>query len=353
VISRPWALVPLFAPFVYVTALVLPSFPPAATGVFLALLLSVAVAGLAAVPSPRLRPAALGSFLFLAVVVAVSLAVPGGFGGFGFELASGLALGIPLMAMALVWQKERPVEERMVLYGAALTWGIILLATRASLDGAGTAYTGRSFATAFYQVNSDQVTGLVGLMNGSGYTSLPIHSLFDPVFAVLAGASVLGLLLDLVRPQSGRGDPLPIVSVGYRERPTERELQRTHGFSAAQREVFRERSTSQPSPTTWPPGLLPVVWGAGVASVFLLVAVVSTTGALVVVAGAALVVAVLLILLADLPEAMAWLPLTVLRAQRPPPPTREFEEWLDRQPTDAPDDGSEPTTEAGPSGASR
>lgn len=316
---RPWTLLLLLAPFLYVAALLLPAFPGDEVAVLAAFAVCGFAAALSASPYAPLRAARTAVLIVLVVVVVATAADPRLSTGVGDELLSGLFLGVPIIAAVVAWRSEESLGVRLTAFGFALTWGVVLLATREHLVNGGSAINGPAFTSTFYQVNASQVTGLIGLLNGSGFTVLPIHDLFDGVYASLIGLSVLGILLDLVRPQTGLERALPIAVRPSREKAVSRDLRRPYGFSAAQRAVFRERSPSEPSPTTWPPGLLAVAYGAGAASVFLLIATVASGWALLVGSAVALAVAVLLILASDRPRAVEWLPLP--RRPRPRPPT--------------------------------
>jgi hypothetical protein len=322
-IVRPWALVPLLAPFAYVSALLLAGFPEGAVGVWVVFAACAAVAGLAVHPRPIVQSLRLAAFGILVAVVLVAAAGAAAFGSAASDLAVGLLLGLLPVAAMLVARTDAATRDRVIVYGATLAWGLILLTARASLGGS---YTGPELLRAIDQVNNVQVTGLVGLLDGAGFTSLPIHALFDPWFAALAGVSMFGLVLDLVRPRSGAGDPLPVASRTARDGESERELHASIGFSPAQRAVFRARSVPEPSPATWPPGLAAVAWGAGAVAVFLALSAATSDFALLVLLAAALAVAVGLVVLADVPEAAAWLPFGPARIQ--PPPAEELEEWL-------------------------
>lgn len=303
-IERPVAVAFLAVPFVYVAAAVLSSLTTGAVGVGTMLVATLVVAGLFA-SGVRLR--AVGVWLAIALVGATVLALadPNDFGTTGGELAAGLFLGVPLIGVAWVGRGREPLGYRLVAYGLALTWGLALLAARGSAAGSTGSFSGSAFAAAFYTVTTDQVTGLGGLVTGEGYTSLPLHSLFDPVYAALAGVSLLGLLLLTVRPQTGVEVPLPITSRPSRDAPGVRDLKRMYAFSEAQRTAFRERSESEPPLTTWLPGLFSVAVGAGSTGAFLLAAYVVPLWALFVVSTAIVVAGVVLVLVADFPGSLS------------------------------------------------
>jgi hypothetical protein len=318
-IDRPLALGLLLAPFAYIGVVVVPQFPwgdAGGVGAAIAVCLFVAV-----VSGAEIRPSRgveLWALPALAGVALVTLAAPTLFGTLGNDLAAGLFLGIPVLAVVFAWRSGGPMLHRVVAYGFSLTWGLLLLAARESLTASGTPFSGPSYSSAFYQVNADQVTGLNGLLNGSGFVALPIHGLFDPVFTGLAGASVFGLLLILARPQTGLGVPLPVASPPFREKGADREIPATYGFSAAQRALFQERSVSEPALTTWPQGLLPVVWGAAAASAFLLVAVLTPRWALLAATVGLTVLAAGLVATAEVPRWISWFTPRLRRTRSPP-----------------------------------
>jgi hypothetical protein len=327
VIERPVAVAFLAVPFVYVAAAVFSGLTTGAIGVGAMLGATLVVAGLSA-SGVRLR--AVGVWLALALVgiTVLALADPNDFGTTGGELAAGLFLGVPLVGVAWVGREREPLGHRLVEYGVALTWGLALLAARGSAAGSTGSFSGSAFATAFYAVNADQVTGLGGLATGVGYTTLPLHSLFDPVYAALAGVSVLGLLLLTVRPQTGLEVPLPVASRPSRDVPGDRDLKRMYAFSEAQRTAFRERSESEPPPTTWPPGLFSVVAGAGATGAFLLAAYVVPLWALFVVTTAIVGAGVVLVLVADFPGSVSRASLRIPRwGSRGKPPSTVPKPW--------------------------
>ena len=335
-IERPLALVLLLAPFAYIGGLVLPAFPGSDVGVTFAVAVCLLAAILSGTWIPRIRWAEAWTLLALVVVILVTLADPALFGSLGDDLTVGLFIGIPVILVVFVWRSGESLGVRVAAYGLSLTWGAILLTARESLIASGSTFTGATFSSTFYGVIGDQVTGLVGLITGSGYVALPIHATFDLVYAALTGASVLGLLLLFVRPQTGLGTPLPVSSRSPRDEGAGRGMSQTHGFSVAQRALFLDRSVSEPAPTTWPPGLLPVVCGAGATSAFLLLAVLTPRWALLSAIAAALVVAAGLILVAEMPGSVSWLLLRVRRFRRPPAPPRHLNASEGAVPKDEP-----------------
>jgi hypothetical protein len=319
-IERPLSLVLLAAPFLYLGGLVLSGFPSTDLAVALAPTVCLIAAALLAWPRESgWRVVGGGMFLALVGLTLAAFALPGS-GTLGGTLAAGLFVGVPAIALALAWRTGEPLGGRVVAYGFSLTWGVVLLAARDALVASSTAITGPSFSTAFYQVNANQVSGLAGLLDRSGYTSLPLHAAFDPAYTALVALSLLGLLLVLARPQTGMEVPLPVSPRLSREGAEGSELAEAYGFSAAQRAVFRERSAGIPALTMWPPGLPSVVCAAAAAGATLLLSILVPDYALVSSVGALGVVAVAVVVLAEVPRSVLRPGGRPRRARVPPVP---------------------------------
>ncbi len=257
----------LVAPFAYVAAIVLPTFPATeAVVVAVAFGLGVGVAALLEGQGYRYGNAALGTLLGLAVAITVAMAFPWPLGD---DLATGALLAIPVIAASVAWRPGEPLALRLFAFGLAIAWGIALLATRQALLGSSTAVDGPAWVGAFLEVNGQQARGIANLVVGAAYPVPPMHTLVDPIFTVLVAGAVLGWVLAFARPQTGLGVPLPLAPPLGAAAASDREAPEVFALSAAQRAVFRARSTGVPPLTTWPPGLLSLLAGAAAVGGFL------------------------------------------------------------------------------------
>jgi len=322
-IERRLAFVLLALPFVWVTWAVLPAFPGGFPGgqipvvIAAAIVLAVAVVAL----DPRIGFAwpLLVVLAGLVVIAAAASAATARFGALGPELAAGVLVGLPWILVSYVARPRAPLVHRFAAYGLAVTWGLLLLAAAQPLLNAPDA---SGFVTGFFTVVTDQGQVFGGLLTGSATPPLPVHDLFDPAYAALTGLSVLGLLLVTVRPQTGKQIPLPVAVHAYRETGADREMTTPYGFSAAQQTVFRERSTTEPPFVTWPPGLVPVFFGAAAAGAFLVAAYYLPTWAVLATTVGLVAAVVALLLLVERPHLVGDLrPPPASSAPRPPAPS--------------------------------
>jgi hypothetical protein len=165
---------------------------------------------LALLPLATLWTSRPGQFLWLAPAVALLvgflLSVSGSSSELstGLQLIGGIVLGAPILILAAlrVVHRSAPLVPLLILSGllvvSALTVAGSRLGTTGSGDGAG------SLATAFYQVNADQMAGLGSLLSGSASTNLPLQALPDLWFVSLALLALSGALLAVLRPGSER-----------------------------------------------------------------------------------------------------------------------------------------------------
>ncbi|MGI0128577.1 MAG: hypothetical protein ACREDE_04335 [Thermoplasmata archaeon] len=265
-IERPVAFTLLGLPFVWVFALLLPIFPRAAWP--LVLLGWGACLGLAA--AWTLRPSYLGPWGWgILAVLFLLAAVVGLSSSFGANLAVGVMLGVPWIAVGYAARPSGALGVRFFGYGVALVAGLVLLATPGQVSATTGTVSAGDFLSGWLTVAFDQTQVLGGLVTGAATPAIPLNGFFDPVYAALAAGAVLGLMLVSVRPQTGRGAPLPIAIRTSRNSDAGRVLDPAYGFTAIQRAVFLERSSVEPPLTAWPPGLPSVLCGALAASVFL------------------------------------------------------------------------------------
>jgi hypothetical protein len=328
-IERPVGATLLALPFLYVAVVVLPVFPASTPGVAAAFFVSLLIAALTSLPSPRSRDLGAWVGIVLSLFFALTVWEPGTFGDTSAGLAVGVLLGLPWIAWVYVWRVGEPFANRLIAYALALTVGVLLLGTLSALGPAGTSVTPDSFVSGFYTLNIQQLQGIATLLSGAGGASLPAHDLFDATYAGLTGVGTLGLIVIVLRPHTADDRALPITFSVVSEESTPQELSPLLGFSEAQRTVFRQRSMSQAPASAAPPGLAAVL-GAAIATVaFLAVAFLLPYWALLGATGGLAVAAGLLVTLSDVEYRPTTAPRPgvppetprVVRAARPPPAT--------------------------------
>jgi hypothetical protein len=293
-IERPIGFALLAAPFAWVAAELLPSFPGGQVAVGAAAATCFVVAGLALERTSWLNLFNVGLVLALLVIAVTTFADPAPFGAAGPEITAGVIIGIPWIVVGYVARPEEPLVIRFIAYGGAVTWGLLLIADGQQLSGLSGASAATQFVNGFFSIAGQQGQVFGGLLSGSPSPPLPLNHVFDAGYAVLTGVSLVGLLLVLARPQTGTQTPLPVAVRSFRESEGDRELPTTYGFTSPQLEVFRERSSSEPPLLTWPPGLEPVFYGAVATGLFLTMAYFAPTWA-VLVATTALALGVLIL----------------------------------------------------------
>lgn len=295
-IERPFAFAFLASPVIWVAALVIPLFPRAAWAlVLLGWVICLLLAAATTLRATYLGDWGWGILLGLIVLTAVSSFAT----GWGIDLAGGLLLGLPWIAIGYVARPGGSLGARFVVYGTVIVWGLLVLAaaTAPGMPVGGTSVGG--LLTSIGTVLSDQGQVFGGLVAGAPTPVIPLHTFFDPVYAALTGVSALGLMLVSVRPQTGRGVPLPVAIRTRRALEANRVLPAAYGFTAIQQAVFAERSVVEPPLTSWPPGLPSVLSGAAGVAVFLAIAAAAPLGAVLVATVGALLAVLLLVLVVE------------------------------------------------------
>jgi len=296
---RPISFVLLALPFAWTTALVLtnltrPSIPVVSVPVALCVGLGAYSAVRPSYPDLTVG-AVLGGLALVAIATGFSSVL-------GWELGAGLLLGLPWVLAGYDARPDAPLGLRFLAFGVAAAIGLSVLATRSDLGSAVAALQPESLLRGVYTVVGDQSQVLSGLLNGTAIPSLPLLDFFDPVYAGLTSAGILGLCLSAVRPQTGPGVLLPVSIPLHRDRGEGSDLPAAYGFSARQRVLFGDRTRAEPPLTAWPPGLEAIVCGAVGASVFLAVAYVDPLGAVLILTLALVGFAVATMLLAEVPS---------------------------------------------------
>ncbi len=268
-IERPIGFVALSLPFVAVVVEALTKFP-GDSGIAIAISAALCLA-IAATSVELAAPFELASVLPFAVLLAVGFgawADPSLVGPWGPEIVAGALFGVPWLFAGYVARAEEALGARLVVFGVAVTWGLLLLADAPvpTLGGYGASehFVGRFFALA-----SQQFSVFGGLVPGGAAPTLPLNATFDAAYAALTAVALGGLLLVAVRPQTGDRVPLPVAVRAFREADVPREAVAAYGFTPGQLEVLRDRSTGESPFLTWPPGLEPIFYGAGTAAAFL------------------------------------------------------------------------------------
>jgi hypothetical protein len=296
--ARPVAFVLLALACVWVSGLVVSEVSRSALPAVLVPLVSCALIGTYSSVSVRYPDVLVGIVVGFFAVLAVATGVAG---ALGWELGLGLLTGMPWLLVGYDARPEARLGLRFVALGVAVTIGLGLLAARSYLAMPGGSASARTVLGAVYTVFAVQSNVLVDLISGTALPSLPLVEFFDPVYAGLLAAGLLGLCLVSVRPQTGTGRWLPL-SIPFRDEPADvRTLPTAYGFSGRQRAVFSERTVPEPPLTAWPPGLVSVLGGAVGAGVFLLIAYAEPFRALLALVVALLGVAAVAVLLTEFP----------------------------------------------------
>ncbi len=292
-----------------------------ALGITTALAIAVAVVTL-----QQEHPVDLPNIVFFGLVLGFALAAYASssvVGPYGGELLLGLLVGVPWILAAYVARPDEPVGVRFTVYGISIIFGLLLLAAAAARSGRTPETIATSIVAQFFGLAGQQFQVFGGLLNGATAPALPLNGLFDAAYAALTAVSLAGLVLVVVRPQTGERTPLPVAVRAFREAESEKELPAEFGFSPGQRAAFRDRSLGESPLLTWPPGLEPIFYGAAAAIGFLGAAYLEPKWA---VLGGVVAVAVATgWFLWAVERPMAAPPVRVERAPTPPPPSDDFD----------------------------
>jgi hypothetical protein len=225
---RPAAFVLLALPFAWTTALVISNLSRASIP-SVALPLAVCV-GIGAYSAVRARYPDLWVGIALGGLALLSIAA-GATGVLGWELGTGLLLGIPWILVGYGARNDAPLGVRFIAFGVAVAFGMSVLAARADLGIATGSLTAPTFLRAVYTVVGDQSQVIGSVLNGTAVPALPLLDFFDPVYAGLTAAALLGLCLAAVRPQTGTGVLLPLSIPLHPTAEGGGELPAAYGFS--------------------------------------------------------------------------------------------------------------------------
>jgi hypothetical protein len=245
----------LFAlPFVYVAAVVLAQFPLRDGGLYFGFAACATIALLLGLGGPLGQLLAVFVDVALAIVVAAALVAFSTFGGLASQLTVGVLVGLPFLASALSWRDRAGPTHRTIALAVSVVIGTALLAARTTVLQAGGGSRPADFVQAFFTVNVSQVQGLLAIATGGSEPGLPLRAVFDPTFAALCALATVGILLLVLRPQTGAHERLP-VAVTLDAPSARSDVERLTPFSEAQRRAFESRSRTVPPAGAWPPGL--------------------------------------------------------------------------------------------------
>jgi hypothetical protein len=210
-------------------------------------------------------------FGFVAVGVIATLGtINQALGGAGLDFAAGLLLASPIMLGAWAWTPSRSAPARLLGLGLALLDGLMLLSTLhlIAVNTPGSVDPVTLFF--FYTItNILQACGLAGFLNVAPsacttISQLPLRDIVDPVFVLLAGVALLGVLVPILSPRTARGGVGE--SEGFREFA---ESSRLRADLPVSQDMVRGLARRTPPRTS--PGLAPPGSGSLLAACFLVV----------------------------------------------------------------------------------
>jgi hypothetical protein len=206
--------------------------------------------------------------LGLSIGTALLLLLPGaGSVELAAELAAGYLLGSPFLLIGWVCTSDRGPGRTFVTLQLALVDALTMLAALAALQAGGYPTDAVHLIAAYVQVLFVQANGLLGLLTGAG-GPLPLRDVLDTTFLLLVGLAVLGSLVPLLEPRTGRDSPLPLEEAGT---PVEVPTLLPGDWLPLRpelREILAHRSQPRPPSFGRHPGLFPLFVAALMASLF-------------------------------------------------------------------------------------
>jgi hypothetical protein len=196
-------------------------------------------------------------FVFVGVVATVGT-INEALGGGGLDFAAGLLLASPIMLGAWAWTPSRSAPARLLGLGLALLDGLMLLSTlhliQANVPGTEDPLTLFFFYTL---TNVLQACGLAGFLNVAPaacttVSQLPLRDIVDPVFVLLAGIALLGVLIPILSPRTARGGVGE--AEGFREFEESSRLRADLPVSPDMMRGLARRTPPRASPSLAPPG---------------------------------------------------------------------------------------------------
>lgn len=218
----------------------------------------------------------LGFVAVTVIALSAGLSSPGG--SVIIDFAAGILLGSPFLLGSWAWTPGRSAPGRLIGLGVALLEGIILLAALRLITANGEVENATYLFYNYTAANLYQICGLAGFLNvvpagvcPSNLSQLPLRDLVDPIFVLLAGIALLGVLVPVLSPRTARGVAGDAASFEEYEASS-----RVRADLALSPEMMRGLATRTPprtSPGLAPPGATALALSAGIVLVFVTVAV--------------------------------------------------------------------------------
>lgn len=255
------------APFLYVAGVLFAGLPPyELTVVVLAYLATVGLG--VYYLSPRWAGEVVAPILLagLSLFFLASAADPFAFGGVAADVSVGIAAAAPLVLLLVSAHPDRGPGGRLVALQVALLDGLAMLAVREYFMPGGTSVSGPNLLAGYLSTIHAQLEGLGTVVSGGSSAALPLASVNNPIFVLLAGLALVVTVISVVRPMTGRGVALPTVPRGVPgPLPSGAEAP---GIPPSFRDVLRSRSSPDGPPKGEFPALPSLLGAFGAAAVF-------------------------------------------------------------------------------------
>jgi len=188
-------------------------------------------------------------------------------GGVGSAVWVGMVAAAPLVLLLISTHPERGPGGRLAALQISLLDALTMLAARQFFVTGSTSVSTTNLLIGYLGTVHAQLVGLGTLVSGGSTSSLPLASVNDPVFVLLAGLALVTTIVSALRPMTGRGVPLPTVpGAASSSSPPDPEVA---GTSASFREVLRSRSRPEGAPKGEFPDLPAFVVAVVAAAIFL------------------------------------------------------------------------------------
>jgi len=206
-------------------------------------------------------------FLGLSLFLLATAANPGALEGLGAVVWVGMLAAAPLVLLLVSTHPDRGPGGRLVAFQIALLDGLAMLATRQFFVTGSTSVSTANLLIGYLDTIHAQLVGLGVLVSGGSSASLPLASVNDATFVVLAALALVTTIVSIVRPMTGRGVELP-TAPGAARGPSGSDGELA-GVPASFREVLRSRSRSEGPPKGEFPDVPAFAVAVGAAAVFL------------------------------------------------------------------------------------
>ncbi|MGA7923178.1 MAG: hypothetical protein WCA77_04305 [Thermoplasmata archaeon] len=259
------------APAAYAATALLPRFPGGDVAVYVGAGITILAALFTATNHEAIEELGALLLVIMASLIVVGLFEISVWGPVSADLSSGALVGIPFLTAGYVLRPKETALNRIVALQLTVLFTLGLLVAAASLESAGAAFSGPSFASSFVSANEAQLGGIANIIQGLPHGGLPLSSPGDAGFLITSTVAFIGLLVLLVRPQTGVEVELPLTEDDPRPVPilSEDALPSLHW---TQRELMLRRSVNRAPPGRWPPGFGPILAAAVIACAVLGVA---------------------------------------------------------------------------------